>query len=156
MQLGEIGALTCKRCGLTFELPNAFKRKYCPECAKIAKRESMRTSKHGAKQQAKAKAAMAGFPTAIERREMDAKMDARNAKYIEVQCQFCAYRLYNGSTNVTYGCDHLLKTGLRADKGNGPGDCRSFKPKDEVSRGSRMAYRKKNLALIEADFAPRA
>lgn len=147
MKIGKIGTLTCKRCGLTFELPNAHKRKYCPECAKIAKRESKKS---------KAKAAMAAFPTAIERREMDARMDARNAKYIEVQCQFCAYRLYNGSTNVTYGCDHLIKTGRRADKGNGPGDCRSFKHKDEVSRDSRIAYRKKNLALIEADFVPRA
>ena len=155
MESSKIGSFTCLICGQTFEMPHAHNRKYCPECAKIAKRESMRKTNHEARQQAKANASMAAFPTVNERRKLDAKMDARSAKYIELQCRFCAYRLYNGSTNVTYGCDHLIKTGRRADKGNGPGDCRSFKHKDEVSRNSRIDYRKKNLALLEADFAPR-
>ena len=80
------------------------------------------------------------------REKLDAEIDARSREYIRLQCRFCKYRLLsltNGSRIVT-GCDYISWEGHSTDKGNGPGDCRSFKPLKAATKEETRARRLRN------------
>ena len=73
-----------------------------------------------------------------KRRKLDAEIDANGKLEIKLLCHKCKYRLLDVSWRVVEGCNYASVTGHLRDRGNGPGDCRSFEPIEplEKSRSS--------------------
>lgn len=63
-----------------------------------------------------------------KRRKRDAEIDANGKLEIKLLCHKCRYRLRDVSWRVVEGCNYASVTGRLRDRGNGPGDCRSFEP----------------------------
>lgn len=64
------------------------------------------------------------------RRKRDAEIDANGKLERETLCYKCRYRLLDVTYRVVEGCNYASVTGHLRDRGNGPGDCRSFEPID--------------------------
>lgn len=63
-----------------------------------------------------------------KRRKRDAEIDANAKLEINLLCHKCRYRLLDVSYRIVEGCNYASVTGHLRDRGNGPGDCRSFEP----------------------------
>ena len=153
------GTMICPECGRETEY-GSRKRQRCPECQK--KRSQLRNNAEDKELFRQHKAIKAVLrqskeePTSIakERAKRDAEIDARSRAYIKKQCRFCKYRLRGGHNNkYTLGCDYVSWQGRLSDKGNGPGDCRSFEPEVEETRAERKRRSEKAFSIIEANNA---
>ena len=71
------------------------------------------------------------------RRKRDAEIDANGKLEREALCYKCRYRLLDVSYQVIKGCNYASVTGRLRDRGNGPGDCRSFEPIDSSEKKRR-------------------
>lgn len=65
-----------------------------------------------------------------KRRKRDAEIDANGKLEISLLCHKCKYRLLDVTYQIVEGCNYASATGHLRDRGNGPGDCRSFEPID--------------------------
>lgn len=152
------GTMICPDCGRETQY-STRKPERCPDCAK--KRRQLINNANDKELFRQHKAMKAIFrqskeePTgfAKERAKRDAEIDARSRKQIKKQCQFCQYRWYDFANEITKGCDFVSHTGKLRDRGNGPGDCRSFVPLATETQEERMARRQKALRVVEANNA---
>lgn len=155
----------CPKCGKTLMQERITVRKLCTECAKAKDRErskiasirnnremkeSLAIKKQKNQEQKKGENALSEA-----KKKADAELDARSAKQRK-QCQKCKYQLRRqGTAGKMYciGCDYIAWEGHSRDKGNGPGDCRSFEPLTKESEAERIERRRKALQAIEANNA---
>lgn len=166
MEQGErkvMDTFICTHCGKETENTKGNRRKVCPDCAKERTREYNRNASKIRLLQEKESNAIKNAGKQTEKRETaleakkahDAEIDARSRKQIQLQCQFCKYQLKSGSNKKSYciGCDYISWKGHSTDKGNGPGDCRSFEPLTKQTKAERIARRKRAISISEADKA---
>lgn len=149
----------CLDCGKPEE--SKSKRKlYCRECSQRRNRE--RTRKHYEevlKKNTRIKKALKKPDPQKQKQEerlsRDAEIDARSRKQIQLQCRKCKYQLRVGCASQMrcIGCDYISWKGHSTDKGNGPGDCRSFEPMEKKTAAERNKRRRKALTISEADHA---
>ena len=66
----------------------------------------------------------------VKRRKRHAEIDANGKLKISLLCHKCKYRLLDVTYQIVEGCNYASATGHLRDRGNGPGDCRSFEPID--------------------------
>lgn len=154
----------CLRCGREAEQSVCNNRRYCPECSKIMERErakiasirnnremkeSLEIKKQTNRDQKKEETALAEA-----KKKADAELDARSAKQRK-QCQKCKYQLRHGSDGKMYciGCDYISWKKHSRDKGNGPGDCRSFEPMKKETKAERIARSREAMLAVEANNA---
>lgn len=154
------GTIICPDCGQVAEYGKR-KRERCPACQK---KRNVSQTRESAKKLLKENSE---FRLAIkqdkkeadefgrERDKRDAEIDARSRKQIRLQCQFCKYQLRNHSNRQDrcIGCDYIAWKGHSTDKGNGPGDCRSFEPETKETNAERKARRDNAFRVIEANNA---
>ena len=69
-----------------------------------------------------------------KRRKRDAEIDANGKLEISLLCHKCKYRLLDVTYRIVEGCNYASATGHLRDRGNGPGDCRSFEPIDPLEK----------------------
>ena len=74
-----------------------------------------------------------------KRRKRDAEIDANGKLEIKLLCHKCKYRLLDVSYRIVEGCNYASVTGHLRDRGNGPGDCRSFEPIDPLEKKRRSS-----------------
>ena len=74
-----------------------------------------------------------------KRRKRDAEIDANGKLEIKLLCHKCKYRLHDVSYRIVEGCNYASVTGHLRDRGNGPGDCRSFEPIDPLEKKGRSS-----------------
>lgn len=74
-----------------------------------------------------------------KRRKRDAEIDANGKLEINLLCHKCKYRLHDVSYRIVEGCNYASVTGHLRDRGNGPGDCRSFEPIDPLEKKRRSS-----------------
>ena len=74
-----------------------------------------------------------------KRRKRDAEIDANGKLEREALCYKCRYRLLDVSYRVIEGCNYASVTGHLRDRGNGPGDCRSFEPIEPLEKKRRSS-----------------
>ena len=165
MKRGELSPFTCPTCGQTLELPFAANRKRCPRCSykhgKELAREQDRERKEQYKKDARAREKQAkeaarkaaAAKAAAQAAAHDAEIDAGSKKEIRLLCHRCVYRMYDPNKEKTIGCNYLLWKGHSRDKGNGPGDCRSFVPLTSKTKQERAEHIRRAMALSEADRA---
>ena len=72
-----------------------------------------------------------------KRRKRDAEIDANGKLEINLLCHKCRYRLLDVSYRIVEGCNYASVTGHLRDRGNGPGDCRSFETIDPSEKKKR-------------------
>lgn len=152
----------CQRCGVEIDQNIRYSRKYCPECAEIMRLERDRQYSRERMAEERETNAIKAAGKQVEksafleeRRKADAELDARSRKQIQLQCRFCKYQLRQGSNNKLYciGCDYISWKKHSRDKGNGPGDCRSFEPMTKEGEAERIERRRKALLEFEANNA---
>lgn len=158
-----VDTFICPECGK--EAVRARHNKmYCRECVQKREKARARERSYQRLQEEKETHALkaAAYETEKyenkmlkERLANDARIDARSRKQIKKQCQFCKYQLRQGGNceNRCIGCDHVSHTGKLRDRGNGPGDCRSFVPLTTETKEERIARRRKAITISEADHA---
>ena len=153
----------CPRCGRTLMLAEDKKRKFCPECnykvqrerflafqkeqSAAEKEEAARRARERerAKRERKRAELEAQFGLA-EKRAADAAFNAK----IDIQrkqCEKCFY--YAHHDGHTRFCHYCIHTGELRDKGNGPGDCRSFLKRRRMTKSERMAFVRRRLDEVE-------
>lgn len=150
----------CPLCGKEAEQAVTNNRQYCPECRRRRNLENAKRwrqaekERNGGKLPARSKKIKSGDFTDAQKAH-DAEIDKRSREQIKLQCRFCKYQLRTGSNNQSacIGCDHISWKGHSTDKGNGPGDCRSFEPLTKQTKAERMARRKRAISISEADRA---
>lgn len=155
------GTFICPNCGKETQQGERNNRRYCPECVakrkKEREKENLRTllKEHVQRKRLFERGKEEPGKFAKERAERDAEIDARSREYIRKQCRFCKYQLREGSNNVYHciGCDYIARTGHRSDKGNGPGDCRSFEPMTKETKEERIARSREAMLAVEANNA---
>ena len=155
------GTFICPDCGKEARQVKTNNRRFCPEC--MAKRTNQkRTEFYQNLYKENKKIRLASGEKRKEpdeiakaKAEHDEKQDARSREYIQKQCRFCKYQLREGSNNQMrcIGCEYILKTGHRADTGNGPGDCRSFERMKKETKAERIARSREALLAVEANNA---
>lgn len=151
----------CLRCGSENEQSKHNNRKYCPECAVAMRLERSRVSSAERNVAVKESIAIKNLQQKKEvnaladaKKAADAELDARSAKQRKLQCRFCKYRLRCGTNGtITAGCDYVSWEGHSRDKGNGPGDCRSFAPESEETKAERIERRRGAMQKSEANHA---
>ena len=74
-----------------------------------------------------------------KRRKRDAEIDANGKLEIKLLCHKCKYRLLDVTYRIVEGCRYAAETGRLRDRGNGPGDCRSFEPIDSSEKKRRTS-----------------
>lgn len=74
-----------------------------------------------------------------KRRKRDAEIDANGKLEINLLCHKCKYRLLDVSYRIVEGCNYASVTGHLRDRGNGPGDCRSFEPIEPLEKKRRSS-----------------
>ena len=153
----------CPDCGKQ-TVKNSTNQKYCPICSKRKQREASNKASYLRLQQEKESNAIKRAGKQIEKRNQaaldeqkahDAEIDARSRKQIQLQCRKCKYQLRVGCANQMHciGCDYISWKGHSTDKGNGPGDCRSFEPMEKETAAELRKRRQKALTISEADHA---
>lgn len=151
----------CQRCGVEIDQNIRYSRKYCPECAEIMRLERDRQYSRERMAEERETNAIKAAGKQVEksafleeRRKADAELDARSRKQRQ-QCKLCKYQLRAGGDGKMYciGCDYISWHKHSRDKGNGPGDCRSFAPMDKAARAERIERRRKALLEVEANNA---
>ena len=137
----------CPRCGRTLLLKFDKRRKLCKECAIQKNKEDTRAwyaaalkEKAEYKQMAKADA-----PKPKEDEE------TRRYKLQRKQCIGCHYYANDGGDKSRY-CHYCLRTKRLRDKGNGPGDCRSFEPRRKRTKEEKDAHARAQLVQTEAEY----
>jgi predicted RNA-binding Zn-ribbon protein involved in translation (DUF1610 family) len=161
----EKGFINCLRCGLEIEQNIRGSRKYCPSCAEIVRLERQqevhRRQNKERLEREKESSAIKKLASQTEKspfleaqRKADAELDARSAKQRK-QCEKCKYQLRQVTNNKPYcsGCDYISWKKHSRDKGNGPGDCRSFAPLDKAAKEERKERQRKALRESEANSA---
>lgn len=128
----------CPACDRTFELPYAKARKLCPECAAQAAKERTRQLQQERKEETRFKRQQKqiALQKAKEEKQIVTEQDKR-IKEQSKQCEGCAY-LFKDCDYVF--CDYVYWNGHSRDKGDGPGDCRSFVPKGTKLKRTKDAY----------------
>lgn len=146
----------CPDCEKTLDLPYVPNRKRCPDCAhahaKIHDEETRKKNREIYRERKQAKREQAAKEKAKEmtpQQKRDAELDAKTALQLK-QCRKCEY--CRKEFGLEY-CDFISWHGHSTDKGNSPGDCRSFLKRGTKGREERMARRKMALARSEADHA---
>lgn len=86
-----------------------------------------------------------------KRRKRDAEIDANSKLEIKLLCHKCRYRMFDASNERVNGCDFVSHTGHLRDRGNGPGDCRSFEPIKPETKKERVARYQRSLMRSEAN-----
>lgn len=151
-----IKPFTCPVCGITQDLTYVGNRKKCPDCARewakirtakthADKKDIYQERKKAKEQQKKVEKEV----TLTPQQKLDAEQNARMALQMK-QCRKCAYHCKEYGLEY---CDFISWHGHSTEKGNGPGDCRSFRPKGTIKPSDRIARRKIALARSEADHA---
>ena len=152
----------CLRCGVEIEQNIRNSRKYCPECAEIMRLERDRQYSRERLAEERETNAIKAAGKQVEKsafleehKKADKELDARSRKQRQLQCRFCKYQLRHGSKGKLYciGCDYISWKKHSRDKGNGPGDCRSFEPLTKAAKAERMERRRKALLEVEANNA---
>ena len=154
------GTIICPDCGRVAEYGKR-KRERCPDCQrKRNNRQNSESFKKLFKENSEFRLAMKQDKKEAdefgrERAKRDAEIDARSREYIKKQCRVCKYQLRQGAKNQKrcIGCDYIAWKGHSADKGNGPGDCRSFEPETKETHAERKARRDNAFRVIEANNA---
>lgn len=151
-----IKPFTCPVCGVTQNLTYVGNRKKCPDCARewakirTAKLHEEKGEIYNARKKAKEQQKKAEKEaTMTPQQKLDAEQNARIALKMK-QCRKCEY--YCKEYGLEY-CDFISWHGHSTEKGNGPGDCRSFRRKGTITPEERMARRQIALSTSEADHA---
>ena len=140
---GKLKPFSCPQCGRTIMLSASNKRKICPDCSYENQLQRVRELAKKQRQDRKNEAAMRKNepqkpeenPGHLEMQKHDAEIDARNLLQMQKQCRQCDY--YARDCGIEY-CDFYSHTGRFTDKGNGPGDCRSFVKRGTMTQTQRM------------------
>lgn len=139
----EIGLLVCNRCGQSVEIVNAGHRKYCPDCAKIMKKEQQRAIRkaHQEAERQRRQAAESKAYGIIElRKRQDADLNARIAKQHK-QCLHCDNAHHDGG--FVY-CNYISIHGHSRPKGGTPGNCAGFEQWKKTGPKGLSLRRKRN------------
>lgn len=128
-----IKPFTCPDCGQTFELKYVPNRLRCPECAKI---HAKLIDKEGELRRRERK--KMSLPPKSKTPNADAEQDERLRKQME-QCRTCGYLFRDGTVKF---CDYISWMGHSRDHGTGPGDCRSYIPREKITNEQRKARQK--------------
>lgn len=142
---------TCPVCGVTKMLPVVNNRIRCPECS----------TKHwheNARQWAKKSPSKPKMPPKVETPAPQPKkpalspLDEQIMLQRKLQCEKCAWWRNNG-TKTDCCCVYYLVHGVghRVDHGNGPGDCRMYKPKGKATEEERLRIARMQISLMEAE-----
>lgn len=150
----------CPMCGKETQQAVTGNKQFCTECSRRRNAENTKRwfqeqrEKNGGKYPVNSPK-----PKTVEQTDAqkahDEEIDKRSRKQIKLQCQFCKYQLKSGSNNESecIGCDYISWKGHSTDKGNGPGDCRSFEPLTKKTKAERIARRKRAITISEANNA---
>ena len=150
----------CRECGKETHQAITGNKQFCTDCSRRRNAENTKRcfqeqkEKNGGKWPAKPPKPKTVDPT-DEQTAHDAEIDKRSREQIKLQCRFCKYQLKSGSNNKSecIGCDYISWKGHSTDKGNGPGDCRSFEPLTKKTKAERIARRKRAISISEANKA---
>lgn len=136
----------CPRCGRTFLLKFDKRRKLCKECSVQKNREDSQ-ARYAALMKEKAK-----YKQMEKADAPKPKLDeqAQRYKLQHKQCVGCHYYSNDGGDKSKF-CHYCLRTKRLRDKGNGPGDCRSFEPKRKRTQEEKMAHAREHLIETEAE-----
>ena len=128
----------CPGCERTLELPYAKARKLCPECAAKAAKERDRLSQLERREETRFRKQQKRIALARAKEEklFVTETDKRIREQSK-QCKNCAY-LFKDCDYVF--CDFIYWNGHSRDRGNGPGDCRSFVPKGTKLQRTKDAF----------------
>lgn len=136
----------CPRCGRTFLLKHDKRRKLCKECSILKNKEDTRARVAAALNE-KAKYKQMAKP---EPPKPKVDEETRLYKLQHKQCVGCHYYSNDGGDKSKF-CHYCLRTKRLRDKGNGPGDCRSFEPKRKRTQEEKMAHAREHLIQTEAE-----
>lgn len=151
----------CPDCDRYMELPVAVGRKRCPECSITYNHELINRVNRERYAAMTAEERSAFLKNRRKKKEETARStktpeDLEFERRYNIQRKQCEKCLYWASdcANVERFCHFYLRHGVghRRDKGNGPGDCRSFSPKRRRTKQERLAHGKERLALTEAEL----
>lgn len=150
----------CPGCGKEAKQAITGNKQFCADCIRRRNAENTRRwfqeqrEKNGGKYPVKPPKPKIAEPTDAKKAH-DAEIDKRSREQIKLQCRFCKYQLKSGSNNKSecIGCDYISRKGHSTDKGNGPGDCRSFEPLTKQTKAERIARRKRAISISESNKA---
>lgn len=150
----------CPMCGKEVQQAITGNKQFCSACSRRRNAENTKRwfqeqrEKNGGKYPVKPPKPKTVEPTDVQKAH-DAEIDARSRKQIQLQCRKCKYQLRAGSNDQMrcIGCDYISWKGHSTDKGNGPGDCRSFEPLVKETAAELRKRRQKALTISEADHA---
>lgn len=146
-----MGEYTCPECGKTQILVVSKKRQRCPDCAR-ARNKKAASARFAKEIKDSRKIMREGLKPAAPKKSELSEEEKAYRKQLK-QCKGCHWWRSNDGGS-THCCHYYLRHGVgyRRDKGNGPGDCRSFEPKKKLSRKQMIEEAKKILEQIEADY----
>ena len=151
----------CPDCGKETQKTSSNKM-FCRECAKKRAKERCKAASYQRLQEEKESNAIKAAAKQVEKyanaaheeqKARDAEIDDRSRKQIQLQCRKCKYRMIRSKDGVVLGCDYISWKGHSTDKGNGPGDCRSFEPLTKQTKAERIARRERAISISESDKA---
>lgn len=151
----------CPDCDRYLELPVSFGRKRCPKCSNKHSHDVLNKTNREryAAMSEEEKAALLKYKrdkkaTSIRPAKTQEDLEFERRYNIQrKQCEKCLHWTNDGA-NVEKFCHYYLRHGVghRRDKGNGPGDCRSFEPRRKRTKQERLAHGKERLALTEVEL----
>ena len=150
----------CPMCGKETQQAVTGNKQFCTECSRRRNAENTKRwfqeqrEKNGGKYPRQFPKPKTVEPTDAQKAH-DEEIDKRSREQIKLQCRKCKYQLREGSNNQMrcIGCDYISWKGHSTDKGNGPGDCRSFEPMEKETAAELRKRRQKALTISEADHA---
>ena len=128
----------CPRCDRTLDLPYAKARKLCPECAAKAAKERDRLKQMERREETRFKKQQKRI--ALERAKAAKRTVTETDRRIKEQCKQCKNCAYRFKDCDYVFCDYIFWNGHSRDRGNGPGDCRSFVPKGTKLKRTKDSY----------------
>lgn len=136
MQQAKLVTFTCPRCNRTLQLASVVNRKLCPECSYAVSKEIYLANYAKYKETERIKRqerrAAAPKPPKPPISELDAYIKQQSK-----QCKTCKYHYKDGEYEF---CDFVTWSGQLRDRGEGPGQCGSFTPKETKVKRKRNAY----------------
>ena len=150
----------CPDCDRYLELPVAVGRKRCPACSNKHNHDMINKTNREryAAMTEEEKAAFLKYKQekkAASNKPMKTQEELEAEQRYNTQRKQCVKCLYWASdcANVEKFCHYYLRYGVghRRDKGNGPGDCRSFEHRRKRTKEERLAHGRARLVAAEAD-----
>ena len=150
----------CPDCDRYLELPVAVGRKRCPACSNKHNHEKIKKNSRE-RYASMTEEEKAAFLKAKQEKKADVSQPTKTPEELEEelryntqrkQCVKCRHWTNDGANQERF-CHYYLRYGVghRRDKGNGPGDCRSFDPRRKRTYAEQRAYAKAQLLKAEAD-----